>query len=214
MTANVHLLFESSVWQGSCLFPNSITFTFVWSLFFFFFLTSWDISVVSSLLSRVVLFYNALWVIFQPSRKSVLWTVVQIGKFSQAFWMILVFWKYTHTHTHAHSITIIFHIFTLNTITELMTYSKTHQLGSSCGMLITVRAIGMTELRFLFLWISICPHWYNFWSIWVGWVSNQYYNLHAHTAISGEGNGNLLQYSCLENPVDRGALWAAVHRVA
>ncbi|CAI9176954.1 unnamed protein product [Rangifer tarandus platyrhynchus] len=26
--------------------------------------------------------------------------------------------------------------------------------------------------------------------------------------------GNPLQYSCLENPVDRGALWAAVHRVA
>ena len=30
----------------------------------------------------------------------------------------------------------------------------------------------------------------------------------------GEGNGNSLQYSCLENPVDRGAWWAAVHRVA
>ena len=28
------------------------------------------------------------------------------------------------------------------------------------------------------------------------------------------GNGNPLQYSCLENPVDRGAWWAAVHRVA
>ena len=30
----------------------------------------------------------------------------------------------------------------------------------------------------------------------------------------GEGHGNLLQYSCLENPVDRGAWWAAVHGVA
>ena len=30
---------------------------------------------------------------------------------------------------------------------------------------------------------------------------------------TGEGNGNPLQYSCLENPVDRGAWWAAVHRV-
>ena len=29
-----------------------------------------------------------------------------------------------------------------------------------------------------------------------------------------EGNGNPLQYSCLENPVDGGAWWAAVHRVA
>ena len=30
----------------------------------------------------------------------------------------------------------------------------------------------------------------------------------------GEGNGNLLQYSCLENPRDRGASWAAVYGVA
>ena len=31
---------------------------------------------------------------------------------------------------------------------------------------------------------------------------------------SGESHGNPLQYSCLENPVDRGAWWAAVHGVA
>ena len=30
----------------------------------------------------------------------------------------------------------------------------------------------------------------------------------------GEGNGNPLQYSCLEDPMDRGAWWAAVRRVA
>ena len=29
----------------------------------------------------------------------------------------------------------------------------------------------------------------------------------------GEGNGNLLLYSCLENPMDRGDWWATVHRV-
>ena len=29
----------------------------------------------------------------------------------------------------------------------------------------------------------------------------------------GEGNGNPLQYSCLENPMDRGAWWATVHWV-
>ena len=28
----------------------------------------------------------------------------------------------------------------------------------------------------------------------------------------GEGNGNPLQYSCLENPMDRGVWWATVHR--
>ena len=30
----------------------------------------------------------------------------------------------------------------------------------------------------------------------------------------GEGNGNPLQYSCLENFMDRGAWWATVHEVA
>ena len=30
----------------------------------------------------------------------------------------------------------------------------------------------------------------------------------------GEGNGNPLQYSCLENPMGGGAWWAIVHRVA
>ena len=32
--------------------------------------------------------------------------------------------------------------------------------------------------------------------------------------ISGEGSGTPLQYSCLENPMDGGAWWAAVHGVA
>ena len=30
----------------------------------------------------------------------------------------------------------------------------------------------------------------------------------------GEGNGNPLKYSCLENPMDRGAWWAIVYVVA
>ena len=29
----------------------------------------------------------------------------------------------------------------------------------------------------------------------------------------GEGNGNPLQYSCLRNPMDRGAWWATVHGI-
>ena len=32
--------------------------------------------------------------------------------------------------------------------------------------------------------------------------------------LPGGGHGNPLQYSCLENPMDRGAWWAMVHRVA
>ena len=40
--------------------------------------------------------------------------------------------------------------------------------------------------------------------------------LHFHFSFSciGEGNGNPLQYSCLENPGDEGAWWAAVYGVA
>ena len=32
--------------------------------------------------------------------------------------------------------------------------------------------------------------------------------------VVGEGNGTPLQYSCLENPMDGGAWWAAVHGIA
>ena len=38
--------------------------------------------------------------------------------------------------------------------------------------------------------------------------------LHVVVDGCGEGNGTPLQYSCLENPMDRAAWWAAVHGVA
>ena len=40
--------------------------------------------------------------------------------------------------------------------------------------------------------------------------------LHFHFSLSciGEGNGNPLQCSCLENPRDRGAWWAAIYGAA
>ena len=38
--------------------------------------------------------------------------------------------------------------------------------------------------------------------------------LHFSLSCVGEGNGNPLQCSCLENPRDRGAWWAAVYGVA
>ena len=37
---------------------------------------------------------------------------------------------------------------------------------------------------------------------------------HFSLSCIGEGNGSLLHYSFLGNPVDRGAWWAIVHRVA
>ena len=52
----------------------------------------------------------------------------------------------------------------------------------------------------------------------VGWgreESDTTEQLHFHFSLSciGEGNGNPLQYSCLENPRDGGAWWAAVYGV-
>ena len=37
--------------------------------------------------------------------------------------------------------------------------------------------------------------------------------IHVSGRSPGEGNGYPLQYSCLENPMDRGAWWATVHGV-
>ena len=58
----------------------------------------------------------------------------------------------------------------------------------------------------------------NFESIFVcGVIVAQFYyfaSRHPVTQFAGEGNGTPLQYSCLENPMDGGAWWAAVHGVA
>ena len=40
-----------------------------------------------------------------------------------------------------------------------------------------------------------------------------HFKLH-NVCLSGEGDGTPLQYSCLENPMEVGAWWAAVHGVA
>ena len=55
-------------------------------------------------------------------------------------------------------------------------------------------------------------------SPWCRWGSDTTERLHFHFSLSciGKGNGNPLQCSCLENPRDGGAWWAAVygsHRV-
>ena len=53
-------------------------------------------------------------------------------------------------------------------------------------------------------------------SPWGRWGSDMTEQLHFHFSLSciGEGNGNLLQCSCLENPRDRGAWWAVGYGVA
>ena len=53
-------------------------------------------------------------------------------------------------------------------------------------------------------------------SPWSGKESDTTEPLHFHFSLSciGEGNGNPLQCSCLENPRDGGAWWAAIYGVA
>ena len=53
-------------------------------------------------------------------------------------------------------------------------------------------------------------------SSWGRWESDMTERLHFHFSLSwlGEGNGNPLQCSCLENPRDGGAWWAAVYGVS
>ena len=52
-------------------------------------------------------------------------------------------------------------------------------------------------------------------SPWGHTESDKTEQLHFHFSLSciGEGNGDPLQRSCLENPRDRGAWWAAIYRV-
>ena len=53
-------------------------------------------------------------------------------------------------------------------------------------------------------------------SPWGRWESDTTEQIHFHFSLlcTGEGNGSPLQYSCLENPRDEGAWWAAVYGVA
>ena len=51
-------------------------------------------------------------------------------------------------------------------------------------------------------------------SPWGHWGSDMTERLHFSLSCIGEGSGNPHQCSCLENPMDGGAWWATVHRVA
>ena len=66
----------------------------------------------------------------------------------------------------------------------------------------------ITECHFKtnnFLFLKLCPSTHN---------CLIYFYLKDTSVGCGEGNGTPLQYSCLENPMDGGAWWAAVHGVA
>ena len=51
---------------------------------------------------------------------------------------------------------------------------------------------------------------------WIGRLGLAYIHHYVNNRLmrtDGEGNGSPLQYPCLENLMDRGALWAAVHGI-
>ena len=62
-------------------------------------------------------------------------------------------------------------------------------------------------------WIQEGEDGHKFMKRWKRWVCCKYEWPPVCNSV-GEGNGNPLQYSCLENPVDSGAWWAAVYGVA
>ena len=69
----------------------------------------------------------------------------------------------------------------------------------------------------IIIFLNLLQYCFGFVLVFLAWrLPDQGSNLHClhWKAKSGEGNGTPLQYSCLENPMDGGAWWAAVHGVA
>ena len=86
------------------------------------------------------------------------------------------------------------------------------QMGfeNSCGWLIALCFLfSPLEIKMFTLAILLLPFKQD-----VLEADNTSYSLQVTITWNGEGNGTPLQYSCLENPMDGGAWWAAVHRVA
>ena len=65
------------------------------------------------------------------------------------------------------------------------------------------------EIYILIIWVSQVAQW---WRIHVPMQKPQKIWIWSLGLFPGGGNGNPLQYSCLENPMDRGAWWATVHK--
>ena len=92
---------------------------------------------------------------------------------------------------------------------------KLHYQGIVCFKLVpkVSRAliIGYTN-------IFLLNHYFKYYFLTLLYLLNYIYKIHYYLKLSntntGEGNGTPLQYSCLENPMGRGAWWAAVHGVA
>ena len=64
------------------------------------------------------------------------------------------------------------------------------------------------------MWLLQASWWLGHATVLIGYRGEGIPNWYLPASVSGESNGNPLQYSCLENPMGGGAWWAAVHGVA
>ena len=102
--------------------------------------------------------------------------------------------------------------FTVLMVSWVLTYIQTHQISyikcvqffnvKPTPVLLSGKSHGLRSL------VGCSP--------WGRWGSDTTERFHFHFSLSciGEGNGNPLQCSCLENPRDGGVWWAAVYGVA
>ena len=116
---------------------------------------------------------------------------------------------HTHTHTHAHVkcnvLSVLIHVLTFSSLKVIWkwTFPKSHEWNFHSDLLSTM----------LHFWgFPVCSV-----------VKNPPANagdtgdassISNSERSPGEGNGNPLQYSCLENPMDKGGWWATGHRIA
>ena len=78
------------------------------------------------------------------------------------------------------------------------------------------REVCALSLGFIVLergWVSCAGPWAGLDGTQAVWVWSLTADPRVLTYAFGEGNGNPLQFSCLENPMDRGTWWATVHGV-
>ena len=98
------------------------------------------------------------------------------------------------------------HQYLMTKINYFLLWNRGREVKNSCGKLRTMLLILKIKKRlknFLKVqWLRLC----------LPMKGVQVWSL--VRKIIEEGNGTPLKYSCLENPMDRGAWWAAVHGVA
>ena len=102
-------------------------------------------------------------------------------------------------------------------IFALLLILEEKQFSPTIGFLLTVGwGSSLGFLSFFFFFKVIWQRSLLAYSPWGRWEldTTQWLQFHFSLSYIGEGNGNPLQCSCLENPRDKGAWWAAVYGVA